>query len=104
MRLLVPTMLHLSLLIAVPTFAADPAPEATAAPAEKKKEEPTPTPTPEAKAVVCDPHGVKKALCTRCDAKLEPIFKKKGDWCSEHNRPESQCVICNPELAKKGVK
>lgn len=49
-------------------------------------------------------HGVKKALCTRCNPKLEPVFKKKGDWCGEHKVPESQCVKCNPELAKDGVK
>ena len=28
----------------------------------------------------------------------------KGDWCAEHERPESQCVLCHPELAKKGIK
>lgn len=49
-------------------------------------------------------HGVKKALCTRCNPKLAPVFEKKGDWCGEHKLPESQCVKCNPELAKDGVK
>lgn len=49
-------------------------------------------------------HGVKKALCTRCNPKLAPVFKAKGDWCGEHGVPESQCARCNPELAKKGVK
>lgn len=24
-------------------------------------------------------------------------FKANSDWCAEHNRPESQCFICNPE-------
>jgi hypothetical protein len=24
-------------------------------------------------------------------------FKAKGDWCKEHDRPESQCFICHPE-------
>lgn len=52
----------------------------------------------------CEPHGVPAALCTRCNPKLEPVFKAKGDWCQEHARPESQCVLCHPELAKKGVK
>ena len=49
-------------------------------------------------------HGVKKSLCTRCNPKLAAVFKAKGDWCGEHERPESQCVLCHPELAKKGVK
>jgi cobalt-zinc-cadmium efflux system membrane fusion protein len=27
-----------------------------------------------------------------------PAFKAIGDWCAGHDRPESQCYICNPEL------
>ncbi|WP_242344957.1 hypothetical protein [Anaeromyxobacter terrae] len=49
-------------------------------------------------------HGVKKTLCTRCNPKLIPVFKAKGDWCGEHGVPESQCASCNPRLAKEGVK
>jgi hypothetical protein len=49
-------------------------------------------------------HGVARALCARCNPKLAPVFKAKGDWCAEHARPESQCVPCHPELAKKGIK
>ncbi len=49
------------------------------------------------------PHGVAKTLCTRCNPKLAAVFKAKGDWCAEHERPESQCVLCHPELARKGV-
>ncbi len=49
-------------------------------------------------------HGVKKALCTRCNPKLEAAFKVKGDWCEEHKRPESQCLLCKPELAEEGLK
>jgi hypothetical protein len=49
-------------------------------------------------------HGVKKTLCTRCNPKLVPVFKAKGDWCNEHGVPESQCAKCNPKLAKEGVK
>lgn len=49
-------------------------------------------------------HGVKRALCTRCNPKLVPVFKAKGDWCGEHGVPESQCAKCNPKLAKEGVK
>jgi hypothetical protein len=54
-------------------------------------------------AVACE-HGVKKTVCTRCNPKLEAVFKAKGDWCPEHARPESQCALCHPDLAKKGVK
>jgi hypothetical protein len=49
-------------------------------------------------------HGVEKALCARCNPKLAAVYKAKGDWCAEHERPESQCVLCHPELAKKGIK
>ena len=52
----------------------------------------------------CAEHGVPERLCTRCNPKLAPVYKAKGDWCPEHGRPESQCVLCHPELAKKGVK
>ena len=60
----------------------------TSAPAEKPK---------------CE-HGVQKTLCTRCNPKLAAVFKAKGDWCGEHERPESQCSLCHDELKKKGVK
>jgi hypothetical protein len=56
-----------------------------------------------AKAERCE-HGVAKAVCTRCNPKLTAVYKAKGDWCAEHERPESQCVLCHPELAKQGVK
>jgi hypothetical protein len=56
-----------------------------------------------ADAAKCE-HGVKKTLCTRCNPRLAPVFKAKGDWCAEHQRPESQCVPCHPELAKRGIK
>jgi hypothetical protein len=61
--------------------------------------------TPAATAVVrCEAHGVDQALCTRCDPRLEAVFQAKGDWCPEHSRPESQCVLCHPDLAALGVK
>ena len=56
-----------------------------------------------AKAVRCQ-HGVASSLCARCNPSLAAVYKAKGDWCSEHERPESQCVLCHPELAKKGLK
>jgi len=54
-------------------------------------------------AAVCE-HGVQSDICARCNPKLEPAFRAQNDWCQEHARPESQCVLCNPELAKKGIK
>ena len=68
-------------------------------------EEPRPEQAPKAEAEKpkCE-HGVQKTLCTRCNPKLAPVFKAKGDWCAEHDRPESQCSLCHPDLAKKGVK
>ncbi len=69
--------------------------KATTAPAEKKE--------PEKKAP-SQAHGVQSSICSRCNPKLAPVYKSKGDWCSEHDRAESQCAICNPELKKKGVK
>jgi hypothetical protein len=56
-----------------------------------------------APGVKCE-HGVEKAICTRCDPRLEAAFKAKGDWCAEHARPESQCALCHPDLAAQGVK
>lgn len=88
--------------LAVPAFADEATPAA-----------PTATPTPESKkeeagnpktVVRCEAHGVKKALCARCNPKLAPAFKSKGDWCGEHERPESQCAVCKPKLEKEGVK
>lgn len=49
-------------------------------------------------------HGVKTTLCTRCNPKLEGVFKARNDWCAEHSRSESQCVICHPDLSKEGIK
>jgi hypothetical protein len=63
---------------------------------------PTAASTPD-KQETCE-HGVRKSLCARCNPKLAAVYKAKGDWCAEHERPESQCVLCHPELAKKGVK
>jgi hypothetical protein len=65
---------------------------------------PKQAPKAEAEKPKCEEHGVQKSLCTRCNLKLAAVYKAKGDWCAEHERPESQCAICHPELAKKGVK
>ena len=67
------------------------------------EESKTTAPTEEAAAEKCE-HGVKKSVCTRCNPKLAAVFKAKNDWCAEHERPESQCVLCNPALKEQGVK
>lgn len=46
---------------------------------------------------MCAEHGVPEAICTKCNPKLIPVFKAKGDWCEEHGFPESVCPICHPE-------
>lgn len=48
---------------------------------------------------ICAEHGAVEALCTKCNPKLEPVFRAKGDWCNEHGFPESICPICNPRDA-----
>ena len=47
---------------------------------------------------MCLEHGVLEAVCTKCNPKLIPIFKAKGDWCAEHEFPESFCPLCHPDL------
>ena len=54
-------------------------------------------------AAACE-HGVQKDICARCNPALKPAFVAKNDWCAEHERPESQCAICHPDLAAKGIK
>jgi hypothetical protein len=41
---------------------------------------------------------VPESQCAQCNDSLAVKFKEKGDWCKEHDRPESQCFICHPEL------
>ena len=48
----------------------------------------------------CVEHGVPEGVCARCNSKVAADFQKKGDWC-EHNRPDSQCFFCHPELEQK---
>lgn len=76
------------------------------APAEPPRHGTAPT-TTTAAAVPADAkceHGVDNALCARCNPALKPAFVAKNDWCAEHERPESQCAICHPDLAKAGIK
>src|SRR5687768_12425165 len=100
-------LLFAAVSLSSPVWAADAKPDATEAerPAARPvKDEKDASKTDSKKDVKCDEHGVSKRLCTRCNPKLEPVFKAKKDWCAEHTRPESQCVLCHPELEKKGVK
>jgi len=46
---------------------------------------------------MCGAHGVLAAVCTRCRRALIPVFQAKGDWCTEHEFPESFCPQCHPE-------
>lgn len=43
-------------------------------------------------------HQVPEQTCTRHHAELVAQFQKVGDWCTEHGVPESQCLVCHPDL------
>ncbi len=51
----------------------------------------------EGKIVLCD-HRVPESVCSRHHPELIPQFKRVGDWCPPHDRPESQCLECHPDL------
>ncbi len=88
--------IRILLFVVVVAFAVMPVRAEDAAGSEK-------SPAAEAAVGICE-HGVKKSICARCNPKLEAVFKAKNDWCAEHTRPESQCVICHPELSQQGIK
>jgi len=44
---------------------------------------------------------VPEEVCGLCDSKLAAELQKKGDWCKDHDRPDSQCFVCHPELEAK---
>ncbi len=50
-----------------------------------------------AEGAMCAEHGVLEAICTKCNPKLIPIFRAKGDYCEEHGFPMSVCPIHHPE-------
>lgn len=33
-----------------------------------------------------------------CDSKIAADFQRRGDWCTKHDRPDTQCFACHPEL------
>jgi thiol-disulfide isomerase/thioredoxin len=43
-------------------------------------------------------HGVACETCVKCHPELAARFQAAGDWCKEHQVPESQCGICHPEV------
>src|SRR5690606_18074238 len=44
-----------------------------------------------------------ESKCTKCNPSLLPQFQQAGDWCPEHNLPESVCPVCNPQAPPAGV-
>jgi cobalt-zinc-cadmium efflux system membrane fusion protein len=42
-------------------------------------------------------HGVLAAACPKCNPRLEPVYRAKGDWCEEHGLPLSFCPVHHPE-------
>ena len=49
----------------------------------------------ESEVAKCEYHQIDINLCSRCNPELIPEFKAQGDWCAEHNLPESQCDLCD---------
>jgi thiol-disulfide isomerase/thioredoxin len=49
-------------------------------------------------AVTLCSHGVPEPVCTRHHPEKVEEFKRVGDWCPEHDIPESQCLLCHPDL------
>jgi hypothetical protein len=51
----------------------------------------------------CAEHGVPEEICSVCmsPASAKKKYKDNGDWCSIHNRAQSQCFKCEPSLYKK---
>jgi thiol-disulfide isomerase/thioredoxin len=56
----------------------------------------------EGEITLCD-HRVPATVCTRHHPELVPNFKKVGDWCTEHDVAESQCLVCNPDLTFRAL-
>ena len=51
----------------------------------------------------CAEHGVPEDLCSLCmsDDDAKKKFKDSGDWCKLHDRAQSQCFKCEPNLYAK---
>jgi cobalt-zinc-cadmium efflux system membrane fusion protein len=44
---------------------------------------------------------VPEESCGLCDPDVAAACRKKGDWCEDHNRPDSHCFTCHPEHEAK---
>lgn len=44
----------------------------------------------------CIEHQVPESMCAKCNPGLEEKLKASGDWCKEHGHAESVCPVCNP--------
>jgi len=51
----------------------------------------------EGDVALCD-HKVPEQVCVKHHPELVANFKKVGDWCPEHDVPESQCHLCHADL------
>ena len=49
----------------------------------------------------CPEHGMPESICVQCHPEYAKKFKDKGDWCAEHQVPKSQCFQCDPKLKEK---
>lgn len=49
----------------------------------------------------CDEHGIPEEECSICNARVAADYRKKGDWCAQHDRARSQCFKCEPSLKEK---
>jgi len=92
----------LGLLLLLGGCGSDPRKEAESTPAPRAAETVAANATDASSTdVMCLEHGVLEALCTKCRPKLIVIFKARGDWCAEHEFPESICPICHPDRGGK---
>lgn len=89
-------LLCLVVLVGAPTCKEQPEPQ-------QAPEGPAPAGSASATASGRCEHGLPRALCTKCNPSLVPVFKAKGDWCEEHGFPESFCPICKPGAAVPDV-
>lgn len=48
----------------------------------------------------CIEHGIPEHLCGMCVKEHADKCKAKGDWC-EHDKPGSNCFVCNPDMQEK---
>ena len=52
----------------------------------------------------CREHGMPESECALCNADLAAKLKEKGDWCEKHDRSQSQCFVCTPKLKEDAAK